>query len=362
MEPVTHLLTGACLGRSGFNRKTAYATLAMTLAAEAPDIDVIAGWGGPVTGFCHHRGITHSFFGAPFMALAVTGVVWLLAKLFARLRRKPPTQPVRWLWIWFLALIADLSHLLLDYTNNYGLRPFLPFNSHWYSWSIVFIFEPLLFAALVLGLAMPALLGLVEGEMRRRAPGELRGRGWAIAALVFAGLLYSLRDAEHIRALRLAKAAGSSSRQPVLRVAAEPVMVNPFLWHTLIETRDGYETGTAHTLAGLLDSGDVVAKPPVTPDVAIAKQTYLGRVYGDWSSWPLIEDVGTADVSPGAPDGNSSPPMPGSHTVIFRDLRFSPEALGSLAGSGRGGVLSGLVVVDAHGQVTGEWMDGRRQR
>ena len=36
MEPVTHFLTGACLGRSGFNRKTAYATLAMTLAAEAP--------------------------------------------------------------------------------------------------------------------------------------------------------------------------------------------------------------------------------------------------------------------------------------------------------------------------------------
>ena len=32
MEPVTHFLTGACLGRSGFNRKTAYATLAAVLA------------------------------------------------------------------------------------------------------------------------------------------------------------------------------------------------------------------------------------------------------------------------------------------------------------------------------------------
>ena len=35
MEPVTHFLTGACLARTGFNRRTAYATLAMTLAAEA---------------------------------------------------------------------------------------------------------------------------------------------------------------------------------------------------------------------------------------------------------------------------------------------------------------------------------------
>ena len=28
MEPVTHFLTGACIGRAGLNRKTAYATVA----------------------------------------------------------------------------------------------------------------------------------------------------------------------------------------------------------------------------------------------------------------------------------------------------------------------------------------------
>ena len=63
MEPVTHFLTGACLGRSGFNRRTAYATLAMTLAAEAPDMDIFWGFRGPVAGFGHHRGITHTFLG-----------------------------------------------------------------------------------------------------------------------------------------------------------------------------------------------------------------------------------------------------------------------------------------------------------
>ena len=45
MEPITHFLTGACIGRAGLNRKTAYATLAAVLAAEAADIDV-----------AHHRG------------------------------------------------------------------------------------------------------------------------------------------------------------------------------------------------------------------------------------------------------------------------------------------------------------------
>jgi inner membrane protein len=55
MEPVTHFMTGAVLSRAGFNRKAAYATLAMTLAAETPDLDVFWSFKGPVAGFEHHR-------------------------------------------------------------------------------------------------------------------------------------------------------------------------------------------------------------------------------------------------------------------------------------------------------------------
>ena len=47
MEPVTHFLTGACIGRAGFNRKTAYATLAAVLAAEAADLDILWGFARP---------------------------------------------------------------------------------------------------------------------------------------------------------------------------------------------------------------------------------------------------------------------------------------------------------------------------
>ncbi|MGD1064679.1 MAG: metal-dependent hydrolase, partial [Terracidiphilus sp.] len=68
MEPVTHFLTGACIGRAGFNRKTAYATLAAVLAAEAADLDVLWGFAGPVEGLKHHRGITHTFWAVPVVA------------------------------------------------------------------------------------------------------------------------------------------------------------------------------------------------------------------------------------------------------------------------------------------------------
>ena len=84
MEPVTHFLTGECIGRAGFNRRTAYATLAATLAAEAPDIDVLWGLGGPIVSFQHHRGITHTFIAAPFVALATTCLIWLLDRFFSR--------------------------------------------------------------------------------------------------------------------------------------------------------------------------------------------------------------------------------------------------------------------------------------
>jgi len=84
MEPITHFLTGACIGRAGFNRKTAYATAAALLAADAGDLDIFWGLAGPVENLKHHRGITHTFIGVPVVAAVVMGAVWL----FDRWRRR----------------------------------------------------------------------------------------------------------------------------------------------------------------------------------------------------------------------------------------------------------------------------------
>ena len=56
MDPITHLMTGVCLARAGFNRKAAYATVAITVAAEVPDLDSLWAFDGPVAAFQHHRG------------------------------------------------------------------------------------------------------------------------------------------------------------------------------------------------------------------------------------------------------------------------------------------------------------------
>ena len=194
MEPVTHFLTGACLGRTGFNRRTAYATLAMTLAAEAPDIDVLWSFRGPVANFQHHRGFTHTLLGVPLVALAVTAIVWL----WHRSRKQQPTIPPRWALLWLLSLLASLSHIFLDWTNNYGVRPFAPFNPRWYALDIAFILEPVVFAALLLGLLLPAIFGLADREIGARKP-LFRGRGWAIAAMFLVGIDLGVRAVEHHR-------------------------------------------------------------------------------------------------------------------------------------------------------------------
>ncbi|MGB6133810.1 MAG: metal-dependent hydrolase [Acidobacteriaceae bacterium] len=356
MEPVTHFLTGACLGRSGFNRKTAYATLAMTLAAEAADLDILWGFRGPVAELQHHRGITHALIFTPVIGLAATGFVWLVHRLRTAPASKvgSPGAPVRWGWLWLFATIAALSHPLLDYTNNYGTRPFLPFSAHWYAWSIVFIFDPWMFLALLLAVVIPSILGLADREIGARKK-PFRGRTWAIAALSFVLVWWGLRNAEHLHALQLVRS-GDYTREPLLRAAAEPHMASPFAWRVIMETQDYYQTAEVDTLNDQVttnDYGDVIYKTPVTPAVAAAKHSYLGRVYLDWSKWPVVEDRG-AVPAPGA----GFAPQPDWHTVEFQDLRFGYAS----PGSGGEPPLSGWVYVGPQNEIEGMFMGGHEQK
>src|SRR5271157_4253334 len=91
MEPITHFLTGACIGRAGFNRKTAYATLAAVLAAEAADLDILWEFAGPVEELKHHRGITHTFWAVPVVAGAVVGVIWIFDRLIRARKQVAPS-------------------------------------------------------------------------------------------------------------------------------------------------------------------------------------------------------------------------------------------------------------------------------
>lgn len=326
------------MGRSGFNRKTALATVTMTLAAEAADADVVWSFKGSIAGLQHHRGITHSFFGAPFVAAAVLAVVWLLH----RSRRRPlkvsaQSPPVRWGFLYFCALLAALSHLLLDYTTAYGIRLFEPFNYRWYSWDIVYIVEPLMLLALIAGLAIPGLLGLVSQEVGARSRGP-RGRGGAIAALIFIVLLWGYRDYQHRRAVTALNSFVYHQEQP-LRVGAYPYMINPFRWHGVVETHDFFETVPVNSQGPDVDSegGIQFYKEPQTPAILAADRSYFGRVYLDWAVFPYIQQESHPEDHPG-------------YLVRYEDLRYA------YPGS-RHAPLGGFVLLDQELRVVQEGMN-----
>ncbi|GGG68259.1 metal-dependent hydrolase [Edaphobacter dinghuensis] len=356
MDPITHLMTGAVLARSGFNRKAAYATLAMTLAAEAPDLDTLWSIRGPIAAFQHHRGWTHTFLGLPLEAAVVVGAVYLFHRW--RLRRNKPTKqsaPVRWGLLYGFALIALFSHLLLDWTNNYGIRPFFPFNPHWYAGSLVFIFEPVIFALLLIALIAPALFGLVNSEVGARKP-TFRGRGWAIAALIAIVALWGWRAVEQQQAIQLTLNSQDFGPDPgnvqILHVYAEPYPTNPFRWQVVVDTPNFYQLGTVDTFINTVATSansDIFYKPAETAVTLAAKQSWLGHVYLDWSAIPLVTQSDTD-------------PVTGVVTVTFRDLRFQYDTLFT---QGRENAeappLSGTVTLDAAHRVTRMEMDGRIQ-
>jgi len=375
MEPVTHFLTGTCIGRAGFNRKTAFATLAAVLAAEAADLDVLWSFAGPVEGLKHHRGITHTFWAVPVVAGAVVGAVWLLDRGLKARRRNTkgaPSfssadekggnahQPIRWGWLYLTALVAALSHLLLDWTNNYGVRPFFPFNPRWYAGSFMFIAEPVMWALLFVALFMPWVLGLADREIGARKQ-RFRGRGWAIFALSAMLVLGCWRWAEHAQALAMVNNTQLTA-EPALRMAAEPYPVNPFRWHVILETPNFYQTAEIDTRVGTIDSDprrDVLYKPADTAAVEAAKQTPLGRVYLDWGTWAVVREVG-----PEAAPGMEPPNLPANRvwtTVEFTDLRFDYSFLATRGTAGHAPLGAWVYIVDGH-EDAGEAMNGREQR
>jgi inner membrane protein len=295
------------MGRAGLNRKTALATLTLTLAAEAPDIDVLASLHGRVFGFAHHRGFTHSFVGVLIDAAAVLAVVYLIWRLRGR-KTNIPNLPPRWGLLFFYACLAGVSHILLDFTNNYGVRPFWPFSERWYSWDIVFIFEPIMFSVLLLGLIAPAMFSLVDREIGAPSLGPC-GRLGALLALVAVVLLWGLRDYEHRHAVSALASRTYRDAEP-LRVSAYPSLASPFRWYGVVETPAFFVLAPIDSLNPEIKSDDRLTlryKPEETPITLAAKKSYLGRVYLDWAQYPITE----------------TEPLPdGGYIVQFQDLRF----------------------------------------
>ena len=328
------------MGRSGLNRKTALATLTLTLSAEAPDLDVVSGFRGRAFSLAHHRGFTHSFLGVPLDALVVVAFVYLVWRLRSK-KTDLPGIPVRWGLLFLYACLGGLSHIALDFTNNYGVRPFWPFSERWYSWDIVFIVEPVMLALLALGLVVPMLFNLVDKEIGARRKGPT-GRGAALAALVGVVLVWGVRDYEHRRAVNALQSQTYNGADP-LRASAYPTWVDPFHWYGVVETPAFFALAPVNSLTPEVDPEgqmEIQYKPEETPVSLAAKRSYLGRVYLDWAQYPLTE------VEPLVPPDSG-------YIVHFQDLRYL-QMPSSFSRRRRSQPLGAAVLLDKDLHVVGD--------
>ena len=283
MDNLTHTLTALALSHAGLHRKTRFATLTLIAAANLPDVDIASGLWGSVTYLEYHRGFTHSILGVSLLAFLLALTIYFLGGK----AKSKPGPAISFPWLLILAWIGTASHLLMDFTNSYGIRPFLPFSARWYALDIMYIFDPLLLALLCLGLGLPWLLRLVSEEVGARKSRPAWGAVFSLCALVF---LWGLRDLAHRRVVGFLESHTYSEQEP-LRLGAFPSPLNPFEWTGVVETDAAYEVLPANALDNDVDprSAQQFRKPETSAAIEAALKTRTGRIFMDFARFPWAQ-------------------------------------------------------------------------
>lgn len=328
MDPLTHTATGLFLSRAGMNRWTPNAAPILMLAANAPDIDIVTASGGSLNYLHYHRHLTHSLVAMPVMAILTVLLVWGVFR-----------QPVRWMGAFLAALLAVASHLLLDLTNVYGIRLFLPFSNEWQRLDLTGVIDFWIWGVLLLGVAGPWLSRLVTAEITssKTRPAH-HGRGFAWFALIFVFLYNGGRAALHARAVAAIESRTYQGQAPG-RVVAIPGL-NPLQWRGLVETRSFYQVSDMD-LSTEFDPtrGTIFYKPAADPAIEAARQTAAFRQFLTFAQFPLwrvttstqMEDAKRVELfdmrfgTPNQPGFMTSALLNRQGTVVETSFQFGPQ-------------------------------------
>jgi inner membrane protein len=342
MENLTHSFVGIAASKAGLERLSPATTALSFIAASAPDADIVTVFfGDRWTYLQHHRGITHSIVGTLAIALALPLIFYLVDRGIALAKRRKPKIRLKGLIL--ASLIVSATHPLMDWTNNYGVRPFLPWSAKWIYGDLVFIVDPYIWffiggAAFLLTskskkqLAIWIFLAAVISYLVFFAVGPRPGVDnlawirllWSIE-LVTVVVLFNLKIAQrlgpkiaigafvilvgywvslavvHRIALQQvtthAVSIAEENSESLTDVAAMPTLANPFRWQVVVETdRAAYRFD--HFLFGERDVDDTQLVRHPRPEalaswaVTEAIETRPAKVFLDFARFPVANVVG----------------------------------------------------------------------
>ena len=331
------------------------------VAAEFPDSDLV--YSGPVLrmgnlGYLlHHRGHTHTIVWAVVSAV----VLWIVARGWVNYgstdggstdsgsadggssdggssdggSTRGGTSASYSGALLCVALVGTLSHLLLDYTNSYGVHPFWPFDNRWFYGDAVFIVEPWLWLVsipalfwnrpsrigrvllplfFVLIIAATLFLGQVARDValvllvfaalwpvvQWRLPAMARtASGLGVWTLITVGFFAASGRAD--AAVRTAVEAVSASER-VLDVSLNPGPGDWGCWSVLVVSADA----TTYRVS----SAFVAPFAPVRPLATCEARYRTGRIWGDVL---------------GGLDGRTSPSFAATTQVAWRSSWSAPR-------------------------------------
>jgi inner membrane protein len=294
VDNLCHTLTGLALGEAGLKRRAPFANATLMVAANLPDIDVLV-FATDVPAVAFRRGWTHGIIAQVALPLALASIVYAIAR-----RRRVDPRPVDFGWTLLLSQIGVLSHVGMDWLNNYGVRLLMPFSPHWFYGDSVFIIDIWLWA----------MLGAGAWIARKKASARPARIAIVMATTYIAALVVSARDSRQYVIDTWLQRQG---RAPVaLMVGPRPV--TPIDRTIILDDGEEYVTGTFRSItrSATFDAAHVAKndKHPAVP-AAIAQNPRFRAVL-TWARFPYYEIEST----------------PAGEVVTLRDLRFGERVGG----------------------------------
>ena len=282
MDTITHGLIGTLSSKTGFYQKAGrVATIAFTVGAIFPDIDIVTTFLGPEFSLRYHRGLTHSLIAAPLFAFILALVIYR----FSSYKK-----------YWFIVAMVALgiySHIFFDLITSYGTVIFDPLSMKRYSWNLVFILDPFI--------TIPVILGLILCWRKREFANRFSFGIFAYLVLYLILCFYS-RELNSGKVDEFAKNKSLS----VLKSSVYPRPLAPFFWMGVIETEDAFYKVNLSLLRKNSDDFERIAKTNHNQFVELAKNLEVTKLYFWFADYPVAEYKEEG----------------GRHVVEFYDLRF----------------------------------------
>ena len=275
MDIVTHAISGALIAYALPQRpKVRFGILFFALAACVPDLDILF-CTTPALFLNLHRGISHSIFVAPLLAL-------LLALLAYPLRRASTPQAFSLRTLWLLSLVCLLVHIALDCITTYGTMIFLPFSDFRVRLNAVFIVDVFL--------TLPLLVLFCICAFKRIGCRKIACAG-LVWMVLYPGLCLALSSwAGHSLAGNL-RAQGRTIHELVLL----PDFFTPLYWRALyVEEQDGHNVEQEQSISGLgSPRGPACAHTPLSREeiLNLSAQSAICRDFFDLMLMPVVRPL-----------------------------------------------------------------------